>query len=65
MKAGFCWNSRRWILFLIADGGVKSCHSQPCGSECDNCGYYESREVTEYFKKRDRTMRGLFSDEGV
>jgi hypothetical protein len=60
MKAGFCWNSRRWIVFFIASGGSKSCHLQPVGSQCDQCGYYEPREVTEHYKRKDRIICELF-----
>ena len=51
MKASFCWNSRRWVLFMYGSN-TKTCKGPPIGANCDNCGYYEEREMTEYFKKR-------------
>jgi len=51
MKTGFCWNSKRWILFMYGSK-IRTCKCPPIGSCCDECGYYEHREETKYFKTK-------------
>lgn len=51
MKASFCWNSRRWVIFMWGSK-IKTCKYPPIGAECEGCGYYEEREVTNYYKER-------------
>lgn len=31
---------------------IKTCKYPPIGSLCDECGYYEERKKTEWFKKK-------------
>jgi len=60
MKAGFCWNSRRWIVFMFAGGGTETCPLPPACSQCDQCGYYEEREVTKYYKRKEAAIKRIF-----
>lgn len=55
MKAGFCWNSKRWIVFAIMDN-IKTCVIPPFGSNCNQCGYFEERETTKHFDKKYRII---------
>lgn len=59
MKSGFCWNSKRWILFMYYSG-IKTCKYPPIGSCCDECGYYEDKEVTKWFIKKYNSIKGFF-----
>jgi len=58
-KAEFCLNSRRWIETMAFSSPPKSC---PLESEhfwgCQDCGYYELREPTNYLKKFRKIMKG-------
>jgi len=55
-KLGFCWNSRRWLIMLL-----RTPHACPDEKEqmtrCEKCGYFESREPTEYIVYRLRQIR--------
>ena len=55
MKADFCWNSKRWIVFMLGRN-IGTCPYPPTGSCCDECGYYEMREVTNWFKRKYRLI---------
>jgi hypothetical protein len=50
------------MVFLVTSGGSKSCVNQPCGSECDNCGYYEEREVTKHFKRKYDCIVNMYKE---
>ena len=62
MKREFCLNSRRWIEKMALYGKPpKSC---PYRSNnfftCENCGYYEMREETNYIKKIRKILRSYY-----
>jgi len=58
MKEGFCWNSRMWIVTMIARGVPKTCpYYEEQLMMCDRCGYYEEREVTEYRKRLEKILK--------
>jgi len=41
-------------------GNRTSCPCPPVGTRCNQCGYYEDREVTKYYLKKDRMIRRVF-----
>jgi hypothetical protein len=59
-KAPYCLNSRKWLDFEFY-GMPKSCpYSGFQGaSDClyDRCGYYEEREINNYYKNKMRILK--------
>lgn len=54
MRVGFCLNSRRWVPLMLFERS--KCDVGDIGMSCDNCGYYEERKVTPYYKKIMKQM---------
>lgn len=55
MKAEFCSNSRRWVLFMVILPWT-------CPNKDENncrelgCGYYEMKEVTRWYLEKKRIL---------
>ena len=53
-KHAFCWNSRRWLVFMDLVGKYPA--TCPNKGDCDGCGYFEEREPTEYLERKKRDI---------
>lgn len=59
-KRGFCWNSRRWLDFAWFD--FNTCPPETCIYK--QCGYYEEREPTAWYKYKEKALKSYNDAEG-
>lgn len=63
----FCWNSRRWVLLMIAGRGIPStCPYNIANSGCkgESCAYHENRLPSRYFIERWGFLESFGEDDG-
>jgi len=62
--AGFCWHSRRWLVYAQDPASCPEIGFQG-NTFCigPNCGYYQERKLTPYIKRRLQRLREAFDKE--
>ena len=63
----WCSNSRRWVIWMSMDSSIPwACpYKTSIGSSCvgEDCSYHQLRKPTANFKRKERIIREMFSDE--